>query len=194
MQRLPNVVPAQVRGLATAISRPPLSSLNAVARAKAEQITAQWKGTNASGENVKNYIGGQFVDSKAEKWIDLVDPVRPYRPPMPGGANGLRHSRPRPCFHVSRKRPPQSLNRPLKLPRRHSRPGVALPSSHDNDSLSSTVVHSLPPPCVVYLITAFLACRLRYAKTQTPLPTVLFLSKERPSRVRGLPTHDRHPT
>lgn len=80
MQRLPNVVPAQVRGLASAASRPPLSSLNAVARAKAEQITAQWKGTNASGENVKNYIGGKFVDSKTDKWIDLVDPVRSHRP------------------------------------------------------------------------------------------------------------------
>jgi hypothetical protein len=80
MQRLQNVVPAQVRGLATVASRPPLSSLNVVARAKAEQITAQWKGTNASGENVKNYIGGKFVDSNTEKWIELVDPVRPYRP------------------------------------------------------------------------------------------------------------------
>jgi malonate-semialdehyde dehydrogenase (acetylating)/methylmalonate-semialdehyde dehydrogenase len=75
MQRLPNVVPTHVRGLATAVSRAPLSSLNANARAKAEQITAQWKGTNASGENVKNYIGGKFVDSKADQWIDLVDPV-----------------------------------------------------------------------------------------------------------------------
>ena len=80
MQRLPNIVPAQVRGLATAISRTPLSGLNAVARAKAEQVTAQWKGTNASGENVKNYIGGNFVDSKSDQWIDLVDPVRPHRP------------------------------------------------------------------------------------------------------------------
>jgi malonate-semialdehyde dehydrogenase (acetylating)/methylmalonate-semialdehyde dehydrogenase len=75
MQRLPNVVPAHVRGLATVVSRAPLSGLNAVARAKAEQITAQWKGTNGSGENVKNYIGGKFIDSKADLWIDLVDPV-----------------------------------------------------------------------------------------------------------------------
>ena len=80
MQRLPNVVPAHVRGLATVVSRAPLSSLNPAARAKAEQITAQWKGTNASGENVKNYIGGKFVDSKTNKWIELVDPVRPHRP------------------------------------------------------------------------------------------------------------------
>lgn len=83
MQRLPTVVPAQVRGLATAASRSPLQGLNAVARAKAEQITAQWKGTNGSGENIKNYIGGKFVDSTTDKWIDLVDPVRPCQPPHP---------------------------------------------------------------------------------------------------------------
>ena len=75
MHRLPNVVPAQVRGLATTVSRSPLLGLNAVARAKAEQITAHWKGTNTSGEGVKNYIGGKFVDSQTERWIDLVDPV-----------------------------------------------------------------------------------------------------------------------
>lgn len=80
MQRLPNAVPTHVRSLATAVSRTPLSGLNAAARAKAEQITSQWKGTNASGENVKNYIGGKFVDSKTEQWIDLLDPVRPRRP------------------------------------------------------------------------------------------------------------------
>ena len=75
MQRLPSVVPTHVRGLATVVSRAPLSGLNAAVRPKAEQITAQWKGTNASGENVKNYIGGKFIDSKTDKWIDLVDPV-----------------------------------------------------------------------------------------------------------------------
>ena len=135
MQRLPNVVPAQVRGLATAVSRPPLLSLNTVVRAKAEQITAHWKGTNASGENVKNYIGGKFVDSKSDKWIDLVDPVRPYRPPsQPERLTILNHSRRKPCFHVSLKRPPQNSNRPSKLQRRRSRPGVALLFSHANDS------------------------------------------------------------
>lgn len=144
MQRLPNVVPAQVRGLATAISRPPLSGLNAIARAKAEQITAQWKGTNASGENIKNYIGGNFVDSKSEQWIDLVDPVRPCR------ASCLRradddHSRRKPCFPVCQKLPHQSSSRPLKPLRRHSRPGAALPYSQDNDSFSSTPSHLSPP-------------------------------------------------
>ena len=54
----------------------PLEGLGPVARAKAEDITNGWKGTSASGGNTKNYIGGEFVESKAEKWLDVVDPVR----------------------------------------------------------------------------------------------------------------------
>ena len=137
MQRLPNIVPTHVRGLATAVSRSPLSGLNAVARTKAEQITAEWKGTNASGETVKNYIGGKFVDSKSEQWIDLLDPVRPHRPSCRRRADGCSYSRRRPCFLVSQRRPPLSSSRQLKPPRRRLRPGVALPFLHDNDSPSS---------------------------------------------------------
>lgn len=29
----------------------------------------------ASAPNVKNFIDGQFVDSKTKKWIDLTNPV-----------------------------------------------------------------------------------------------------------------------
>lgn len=53
----------------------PLSALGAAARARAEQISSGWKGTSATGENTKNFIGGEFVESKAEKWIDVLDPV-----------------------------------------------------------------------------------------------------------------------
>ncbi|KAF9822082.1 hypothetical protein IEO21_00076 [Rhodonia placenta] len=62
------------RSLATA-ARPPLSALSASARAKAEQISSEWKGTSASGNNTKNFIGGEFVESKAQAWIDVVDPA-----------------------------------------------------------------------------------------------------------------------
>lgn len=62
------------RSLATA-ARPPLSALSASARAKAEQISSEWKGTSASGSNTKNFIGGEFVESKAQAWIDVVDPA-----------------------------------------------------------------------------------------------------------------------
>ncbi|KAI0932038.1 Methylmalonate-semialdehyde dehydrogenase [acylating] mitochondrial, variant 4 [Taiwanofungus camphoratus] len=62
------------RSFATA-SRPPLNALSQTARAKAEQISSQWKGTSASGGNTKNFIGGEFVESKASMYIDVLDPA-----------------------------------------------------------------------------------------------------------------------
>lgn len=74
------------RSLATA-ARPPLSALSASARAKAEQISSEWKGTSASGNNTKNFIGGEFVESKAQAWIDVVDPVCDRLTRQCGGAH-----------------------------------------------------------------------------------------------------------
>ncbi len=73
-------VPARLRtlharGLATAATRPPLSGLSAAARERAEKLSAGWKGTSATGENTKLFIGGEFVESKTSNWIDLADPV-----------------------------------------------------------------------------------------------------------------------
>ncbi|CCM05185.1 uncharacterized protein FIBRA_07394 [Fibroporia radiculosa] len=62
------------RSFATVI-KPPLSALGASARAKAEQLSADWKGTSATGENTKNFLGGEFVESKTQSWIDVVDPA-----------------------------------------------------------------------------------------------------------------------
>ncbi|KAI0800860.1 methylmalonate-semialdehyde dehydrogenase [Fomes fomentarius] len=69
--------PAQlrVRSLATSASRPPLSGLSAVAKSRAEKLSQEWKGTSATGANTKNFVGGEFVESKAEQWIDVVDPA-----------------------------------------------------------------------------------------------------------------------
>lgn len=53
------------------------SGLNDFARAKAEELSKNWKGTSATGGTTKNFIGGEFVESKAEKWIEVHDPVRP---------------------------------------------------------------------------------------------------------------------
>lgn len=50
-------------------------ALSALALPKAEQISAQWKGTNATGDSTKNFIGGEFVESKSTEWIDVHDPV-----------------------------------------------------------------------------------------------------------------------
>lgn len=52
-----------------------LSGLSHSARPWAEKLSAEWKGTHATGGNTKNYIGGQFLESKASVWHDVVDPV-----------------------------------------------------------------------------------------------------------------------
>ena len=72
--RLRTVGPRSLRIRAYA-TQPPLSGLSSTARARAEKISAEWKGTSATGSNTKNFIGGEFVESKAEKWVDVVDPV-----------------------------------------------------------------------------------------------------------------------
>jgi hypothetical protein len=49
--------------------------LSALAQPLAERISANWKGTSATGSSTKNFIGGEFVESRATEWIDVHDPV-----------------------------------------------------------------------------------------------------------------------
>ncbi|KAF8913007.1 methylmalonate-semialdehyde dehydrogenase [Gymnopilus junonius] len=49
-------------------------ALGALALPRAEQISANWKGTSATGASTKNFIGGEFVESKTTEWIDVHDP------------------------------------------------------------------------------------------------------------------------
>lgn len=49
--------------------------LSPLAKAAAEEVSSKWKGTSATGGKTKNYIGGEFVESKAEKWLEVRDPV-----------------------------------------------------------------------------------------------------------------------
>ena len=70
--RVPQLRSIRGRTFATSTT---LSSLNAVARPKAQQLSADWKGTSATGGTTKNFIGGEFVESKTTEWIDLPDPV-----------------------------------------------------------------------------------------------------------------------
>ncbi|KAL5534352.1 hypothetical protein ACEPAG_814 [Sanghuangporus baumii] len=78
LPRLSRVARASaVRSYATASElrvKSPLVGLSSVARERAEQLSASWKGTSASGDATKNYIGGQFVDSKTDTLIDVLDP------------------------------------------------------------------------------------------------------------------------
>ncbi|KAJ4499486.1 methylmalonate-semialdehyde dehydrogenase [Lentinula lateritia] len=48
-------------------------ALSNVARSKANQLS-QWKGTSVIGETTKNFIGGEFVDSKSSEWTEVLDP------------------------------------------------------------------------------------------------------------------------
>lgn len=40
-----------------------------------DEVSKKWQGTTANGGKTKNYIAGEFVDSKATKWLDVTDPV-----------------------------------------------------------------------------------------------------------------------
>lgn len=51
------------------------SSLGQLALSRAQDIESKWKGTSALGGTTKNYIDGTFVDSQANKWIDVHDPA-----------------------------------------------------------------------------------------------------------------------
>lgn len=51
------------------------SGLGPTARSHAEKISTDWKGTSMTGGTTKNFIGGQFVESKTSEWIDVLDPV-----------------------------------------------------------------------------------------------------------------------
>ncbi|KAF4623237.1 hypothetical protein D9613_002119 [Agrocybe pediades] len=51
-----------------------LKALSALALSRAENISANWKGTNATGGATKNFIGGEFVESLSSEWIDVHDP------------------------------------------------------------------------------------------------------------------------
>jgi malonate-semialdehyde dehydrogenase (acetylating)/methylmalonate-semialdehyde dehydrogenase len=51
------------------------SGLSPLAQAAAEEVSSKWRGTSATGGRTKNYIGGEFVESKADKWLEVRDPV-----------------------------------------------------------------------------------------------------------------------
>ena len=50
--------------------------LSPTARAKALELSTNWKGTSTTGRQTKNFIGGEFVESSTNEWIDVLDPVR----------------------------------------------------------------------------------------------------------------------
>lgn len=51
------------------------SSLGQIANARAKDIESKWRGTKTLGGKTSNYVDGQFIESKTNKWIDLPDPA-----------------------------------------------------------------------------------------------------------------------
>jgi len=132
----------------------PLASLNAAALPKAEQISAEWKGTSATGGTTKNFIAGQFLESKSSQWIDVLDPVsHRINTTLFLTATLALSSPPRPCLHVSHIPPVMNLNKQLTLHQPRSNPGVAQVSSIGNDSSWSIYFSSnssLAPDILVF--------------------------------------------
>jgi hypothetical protein len=113
------------RSYATVPIQPPLLALNSVVREKAEKLSRDWRGTSASGENTKNFIGGEFVQSKATQWIDVVDPVR--RPICSAFYFDLRSRHNSPHKHSSlesQKQPTKSSTRQWPPPLTRSKRGA----------------------------------------------------------------------
>ncbi|PIL31560.1 hypothetical protein GSI_06262 [Ganoderma sinense ZZ0214-1] len=76
LAKFPRPAQLRVRSLATSsTAKPALSGLSVTGKSRAEKISQEWKGTSATGGNSKNFIGGEFVESKADQWIDVVDPA-----------------------------------------------------------------------------------------------------------------------
>jgi malonate-semialdehyde dehydrogenase (acetylating)/methylmalonate-semialdehyde dehydrogenase len=63
---------------------PSNARLSAMAQPIAEKLSADWKGTNMTGGKTRNFINGEFVESKTDQWLDVNDPVgQSSRPRLP---------------------------------------------------------------------------------------------------------------
>ena len=77
MLRLPRYLPRNLRYASTAAATSSSSSAKfaPLAMKAAEEVSSKWKGTTANGGKTMNYIGGEFVESSAKKWLEVRDPV-----------------------------------------------------------------------------------------------------------------------
>lgn len=151
------------------------AGLSPLARPVATEISAKWKGTSMTGGTTKNFIGGQFAESKTDKWLEAVDPVCPLVSLPRCHTYPLHRSRPKPCSPRSHKRPAKNSNRPSMPLLMLSNPGVGLASSPVSDlSLSKSNINTLTPNA-----EPLLGFNIYCARTQMLLPQALCLSRER---------------
>lgn len=52
-----------------------LPSLTSTAAERAKDVESKWQGTSTSGGTTKNFVGGQWLDSKTQNWLDVHEPV-----------------------------------------------------------------------------------------------------------------------
>ena len=78
------------------------SKLSPLALKAAEDVSSKWRGTTANGGNTKIYIGGEFLDSKTDKWLEVRDPVSSGQVYYAGG-NGAH------CARINRLPKPSSI-------------------------------------------------------------------------------------
>lgn len=76
------IMPALTRSASTAVSPSSSASaaasetsLGSLAYERARDVDSKWKGTSTLGGTTKNFVHGQFVDSKTERWVEVRDPV-----------------------------------------------------------------------------------------------------------------------
>lgn len=173
---------------ATSASRPALSGLSAPARERAERLSAEWKGTSATGESTKNFIGGEFVESKASQWIDVVDPVcwrchYSCRKPIRRWHDICACRLPKHCLQGYPRPLVQSLTKLSLLHQKPSRPGAKLAYSPASVLFSSRSFNCLQiSPILICLNIS--DCNTSFVRMQMPLQTALYWSKAR--RLRTL--------
>jgi hypothetical protein len=146
-----------------------VKALSALAQPVAERISTNWKGTNATGSPTKNFVGGQFVESKATEWIDVHDPVSHriynsfiYLPVF----NAFSFSQLKRSSHGFPKRLTRNFKRlSIPLPRlsKHGVEQVSLPA---RDLFSSTFIPNHQPALLMMLkvATSIASERRRYCQ------------------------------
>ncbi|EKC99141.1 methylmalonate-semialdehyde dehydrogenase [Trichosporon asahii var. asahii CBS 8904] len=96
MLRSARIAPTTVRlarGYASSASNvkaAEISALSQIARQYADEVSSKWAGTSATGGNTKNFIGGQFTDSKAKDWLEVRDPGKTFADAQGDVGRGLQ--------------------------------------------------------------------------------------------------------
>lgn len=124
LRRLSQLRALHVKGFHSSAN---LKALNALALPKAEQISANWKGTSATGESTKNFIGGEFIESQSTEWIDVHDPVMlcsSIPASLSSNLQGLPHRHPKRSWLAFLKQRNLNSRRRSMLHRKHISRGV----------------------------------------------------------------------